>query len=373
MRETWNEITYWLKTCKERCALEKEYENTIVQCLGYLGWKKSIGEISTQYAVQVGHETKLADIVVSSGSIENFVIEVKRPGHIVRHEDERQLVSYMRLVKHPVSFGLYIGDDIRLYYDNGSSFPELIFALEINACDERGERFVELFSRNSFSSQRLKQYCEDVLSVRKRKEKLNRELDDLCSEQGEVILKELFVNYLIEKGYDKNLVESGSENILISAKRKAPKTECVNSGECLIYESKVSSSGEGSNIQSHVHRSYKFNEIICAKPAELAFLIVKQYVEDNPTLTFDDIREIFMKKARLLTREEYERKKRISVDPNFDKRWFHRSEAVILSSDNVEFMVQTGWNYYGYADNRPSNICVLIDFARRQGYTIDEL
>ena len=46
MKELWNEITYWLSSCKDRNVLEKEYENTIVQCLGLLGWKKYIGEIA---------------------------------------------------------------------------------------------------------------------------------------------------------------------------------------------------------------------------------------------------------------------------------------------------------------------------------------
>ncbi len=111
MRDLWNELSYWLSSCKTKNALEKEYENTIVQCLGFLGWKKYIGEITTQYPIQVGHETKLADIVVSLNGVEQFVIEVKRPGHTIQPEDERQLVSYMRFAKHPVKFGLYIGDE----------------------------------------------------------------------------------------------------------------------------------------------------------------------------------------------------------------------------------------------------------------------
>ena len=55
-----------------------------------------------------------ADIVILQDGIESFVIEVKRPNHVIQEEDEKQLFSYMRLMKHRVAFGLYIGDKIRL-------------------------------------------------------------------------------------------------------------------------------------------------------------------------------------------------------------------------------------------------------------------
>ena len=134
MKDLWNEICFDLSECKRRNVLEKDYENAIVQCLAILGWKKYLGEMTTQYPIQVGHETKLADIVVSSGGTEQFVIEVKRPGHTICPEDERQMFSYMRLLKHQVMFGLYIGDDIRLYYDDRSSqsFPEPLFIVNIS-------------------------------------------------------------------------------------------------------------------------------------------------------------------------------------------------------------------------------------------------
>jgi len=102
MKDLWNEICFDLSECKRRNVLEKDYENAIVQCLAILGWKKYLGEITTQYPVKVGHETKLADIVVSSEGIERFVIEVKRPSHVICQEDERQMFSYMRLLKNQV-------------------------------------------------------------------------------------------------------------------------------------------------------------------------------------------------------------------------------------------------------------------------------
>ena len=108
MKEIWNEICHDLSECK----------NKIVWCLGYLGWEKYLVEITIQYPIQVGHKTKLDDIVVFSNGTEQLVIEVKRPGHTISPEDEKQMFSYTRLLNNHVLFGIHIGDDIRPYYDD---------------------------------------------------------------------------------------------------------------------------------------------------------------------------------------------------------------------------------------------------------------
>lgn len=121
MDDIWNEIFLELDDCIKKDVSEKDYESAICYCLKLLGWKKYNGEIVTQYHVQAGHETKLADIVVLQDGVEQFVIEVKQPSHVLRDDDERQLFSYMRLLKNQVRIGLYIGDKIRLYYDDNFS------------------------------------------------------------------------------------------------------------------------------------------------------------------------------------------------------------------------------------------------------------
>ena len=115
--DIWNEICFDLKQCFQNHVLEKEYENAVIHCMTLLGWKKSRGEIKSQCPVKVGHETKYADVVILQDGIDQFVIEMKRPDHVLSKEDELQLFSYMRLLNHQVSFGLYIGEKICLYFD----------------------------------------------------------------------------------------------------------------------------------------------------------------------------------------------------------------------------------------------------------------
>lgn len=370
MKELWNEISYWLSSCKTKNVLEKEYENTIAQCLGLLGWKKYSGEIITQYPIQVGHETKLADIVISLNGVEQFVIEVKRPGHTIQPEDERQLVSYMRLAKHPVQFGLYIGDEIRLYYDEGNTFPEVIFCMDITSNSREGESFVELFRRNTFDCIKLKSYCEKILINRTKEQALDTMLSTFCSEYGETVLKNLLNEHLTQNGFDKYLVDKKLEDINISI---SPKFKFTNEDNIPTSNRSKQSNSEISSSGSKIHRSYLLNGIICRKPAELAFFIVKKYIEENPTLTFEEVRIKLNKYARIISEKEYSIKKDQSADRDFERRWLYKPDAKLLSSDKVVFMVQTGWNYWGYNDSRPANICNLIEFARSQGYDVQEL
>ncbi|MBQ7877334.1 MAG: type I restriction enzyme HsdR N-terminal domain-containing protein [Bacteroidales bacterium] len=66
--------------------------------------------MTIQYPIQVGHKTKLADIVVFSNGTEQFVIEVKRPGHTICPEDEKQMFSYTRLLNNHVFYLGFISE-----------------------------------------------------------------------------------------------------------------------------------------------------------------------------------------------------------------------------------------------------------------------
>ena len=63
----------------------------------------------------------------------------------------------------------------------------------------------------------------------------------------------------------------------------------------------------------------------------------------------------------------------MSTDSDFTRRWSVKFAPMLISSDDIEFAIHTGWNYWGYGDQRPYNICEMIEFARKQGYTVEEL
>ena len=369
MKELWNEITYWLSSCKDRNVLEKEYENTIVQCLGLLGWKKYIGEITTQYAVQVGHETKLADIVVSLDNVEQFVIEVKRPGHIIQPEDERQLVSYMRLLKHPVPFGLYIGDKIRLYFDNGTSFPEMIFCLDVSNDNIAGETFVNLFGRNTFKKSILIDYCTNIIDKRNRVKQLNNEFDLFISDSSNRI-KKLIINYFTEKGHQHDDICEVIEEYEISLRHK---TRPIITPEEDDNGARIQRSDKGMRKGAYHPKTinkFSLNGSEALGCSRLALAITRQFIKDNPLLTISEIRKVLPPWARVRTLDEIHREMALKNDAYYERRWFTDKEDMLTDGEGTSFALTTQWSANG---KYPSDIKPMIDFARRQGYEIKEL
>ena len=210
MNDIWNEICFELRACIQNNVLEKDYENAICNCMVLLGWKKFRGEIITQYPVQAGHENKYADIVIMQDGVEQFVLEIKRPNHILQEEDERQLFSYMRLLKHQVIFGLYVGDKIRLYYDDVSSqqLPEQVFSLDIEENNPDGLKFVKLFSKDSFNVQTVMDFCKEQKAIFQKHKQIQDEVIKILSDTSGNIFKDALKEKYLNEGHSEDWVES---------------------------------------------------------------------------------------------------------------------------------------------------------------------
>ena len=375
MKDLWNEICLELSDCKRRNVQEKEYENTIVRCLVFLGWKKSLSEITTQYPVQVGHETKLADIVVSSEGIEQFVIEVKRPSHVICQEDERQMFSYMRLLKNQVWFGLYIGDDIRLYYDDRSSqsFPEPLFIVDIVKDNPDGVRFVELFAKESFDIEKLQEFCRQKKDELDKEQKIKEEIEMLLSGNGEELFKRLYCEYCISKGLEEDFANRVLEKISVNFLSKDHQTSThylsdlhKNSPVDNVWEDQIRNK---TAFQSKHLKRYSLNKSNPLGCGRLALAIVRQYVKENPHLTYKEIQQRLPSCAAIGTWKEIEQESSTRHDPRFMSRWFTRHEELMTSADKQVFALTTQWG----ANGPSPNILPMIDFARKQGYVVEEL
>lgn len=163
---TWNEICSYLKPCIENNVSEKEYQKKIVLCLEkLLGWEKAEGELIEQYPMQKGKNKCYADIVVLKDKIEQFVIEVKKPNHSKSEEDKGQLKSYMCSLNNLVSCGIYIGDKIYLYHLYVNINPKRyilkeVFSIEIKENNPDGDKFVKLFSKETYNPMDLSKFLD---------------------------------------------------------------------------------------------------------------------------------------------------------------------------------------------------------------------
>lgn len=358
MNDIWNEICFELSTCIQNNVLEKEYENAVCNCMVLLGWKKYRGEIVTQYPVQAGHENKYADIVILQDNVEQFVIEIKRPNHILQEEDERQLFSYMRLLKHQVIFGLYIGDKIRLYYDDIAShqLPEQVFSIDIEENNPDGLKFVELFSKDSFNVQTVTDFCKEQKMIFQKQIQIQNEIAHILSDTSGQIFKDALRGKYLSEGHSEEWVESVLNQIALtvsSSAKERQRTEVL-----LPVSTEKQSLSETKNDRDYTKYSISGGEPLAKNRFVLA--VVRKFVNEHPN-TYSEYTKIFnaLKPDAQGVIKEFDSLLRKQI-----RNYFTGESECLISQDGIKFVVCNQWKI--------QTIQPIIRFANLQGYNVIE-
>lgn len=347
IKELWNELCFNLKECIKDKVLEKEYENAVIHCMTLLGWKKSRGEIKSQCPVKVGHETKYADVVILQDGIDQFVIEMKRPDHVLSKEDERQLFSYMRLLNHQVFFGLYIGEKICLYFDdvNLQGFPEQVFSVDISEDNPDGLKFVELFSKESFSIKVLSDFCKKQKSIMVEQKQMQEEVERLIKDRDGSIFKELLKKKYLEDGRSEQWVDNVLDQFRVTVSRAItndensvqPKFVVEKSWKEESYSQEQAIKNDGKNKQRDF---FSINGMGRFSKRRCALEVVTQYCREKE-LTYEEVELVFNEKipGLIMQYDKIIEKQQGSDDNTKDSRWFFNDP--LKSFDDVEFLVST--------------------------------
>ena len=345
--DIWNEICFDLKQCFQNHVLEKEYENAVIHCMALLGWKKSRGEIQSQCPVQTGHEKKYADVVILQDGIEQFVIEMKRPDHVLSKEDELQLFSYMRLLNHQVSFGLYIGEKICLYFDdvNLPDRPEQVFSVDIVEDNPGGLKFVELFSKESFSINALSDFCKKQKSIMVEQKQMQEEVERLIKDRDGSIFKELLKKKYLKDGRSEQWVDNVLDQFRVTVSRAItndensvqPKFVVEKSWKEESYSQEQAIKNDGKNKQRDF---FSINGMGRFSKRRCALEVVTQYCREKE-LTYGEVELVFNEKipGLIMQYDKIIEKQQGSDDNTKDSRWFFNDP--LKSFDDVEFLVST--------------------------------
>jgi hypothetical protein len=160
--EKWNEICTDLCNCRNRNVSESEYQKQVVLDLRLLGWKLYAHEIREQMTIEIGAANALRpDFVIYKDEKPQFVIELKKPQHVQKERERMQLFSYMKQLN--LKIGLYIGENIQVFYFDAAKDenPRQAFHVTLKTNSEDGKIFVELFSRENYSQERLLEFCQE--------------------------------------------------------------------------------------------------------------------------------------------------------------------------------------------------------------------
>jgi hypothetical protein len=220
-KEKWNEIAYLLSENLPTDLSETDFGQKVIQALRILDWKEYKGEIEKEHSLQFGSVNKLRpDFIIKSEDKRLFVIEIKLPSIPINSNFQRQLFSYMRQLK--LEYGILIGQGIQIFYDGNlinQDDPILLETIQLKPDNEKGEKFVELFSKESYSTELLKSFTLNSLKKINRKEDHKKLTEKILSENYKEKISELIKQDFLNE-YDGELIDSVLKELKIEIKRK---------------------------------------------------------------------------------------------------------------------------------------------------------
>ena len=360
----WNTICTDLLNEKSKQATEKDYQSKVFTHFYYLlGWYNE--RVEQQYQQRVGSNVQYVypDIVFFANNEKLFVIEMKQPNHIQTKEDIEQLSSYMKLL--PVQFGIYIGEHIELYYKPfDSERPTSVLKIELIADSDKGKTFVELFKRDNCNIEKLTVFCKSQIEEIDKENRINDYINELTSDTGKQLLIDLLSSKLYTDGYAEESVNKIIDNIEINITNK---NQLQNSHKEQITVPKVFishrteyKSKKKNNLD---HTRYLFNGKGNYGKGRLALEIVKQFVQDYPNLTYNQLKDTIP--LPIYSFDEIQLWKQTTKDQHKDTRWFEDKNDLMTSSDGIIFAFTTQIG--------SGNIGKIVEFGKKQGYSIEPI
>jgi hypothetical protein len=220
--DKWNEICFLLYDNIKNDISENSFEQNIIQALRVLNWKQFSGDFDIRPSFQIGAANRITpDFVIKSSESEKlFVIEIKQPNIPLTSTFQQQLFSYMRQLK--LEYGILIGQGIQIFYDGNlakQEDPILLETIRFERNSEKGVRFVQLFDKENFDKEFLKDFTLNALKKLNRKEEYKRLTSQVLSDSYKYKLTELIKQDFISD-YDGELIDSVLEELRIEVTSK---------------------------------------------------------------------------------------------------------------------------------------------------------
>ncbi len=350
MKENWKEIVYVLQTDFKVGMLESKFRDDIAYCLRILGWRASNGSVRREVSLPIGNNNSIRPDFVLYKDNKELPIEVKRPGNDCNERQEKQLLSYMRQLKSNV--GIYIGSDIRFFYDdpNDSSDAICIYKIEFDENDNKGITFCELLSYDSFDKEYFELFCREQYDKINDQKKLKTRIDDFFSDSDfDNNIKNLIADLFVKEGFDKNEVEKELSGIYIDVSRNEKKYTTVSTVDTVVRQQRQyqvsDNSGKYEEEFSLDGRSY------CGV-GRFVLAVINKYIEDNPHITFEKLEERF---PSCLSKTKNKEKKTGGVVRKYEdvkkddvlNRFFSKDEDCIKLEGGVKIVVNSQWGNNG--------------------------
>ncbi|KAF0235692.1 MAG: hypothetical protein FD181_3322 [Prolixibacteraceae bacterium] len=336
-KERWNEICFLFSENVNKEISEGLFEKFIIQSLRVLEWKQSLNDFEIRPSFPIGSSNRISpDFLVKKDNQKLFVIEIKQPNIQLNSGFQKQLFSYMRQLK--LEYGLLIGQAIQIFYDgnsNNQDDPVLLEIIKFEKDNERGIKFVKLFSKDSFTQEELKNFTVEAIN------KLNRKLD--FKNITEKILSESFkpeiFNFIKQKflcDYDGELLDNVLENIDIKILKKGDSDTDIFQNNNISVSRQDSKSGVINSILNS----------ICAKPKsqeEILSELVHLFPNRSPDSMMNTIKAQLGGTNPLRMEKEKKIKIRVTYDENI-RRYSVEEPAVKYDNQIIRDYIRKSYN-----------------------------
>lgn len=341
----WNEIVSEYNdnlNCKEE-IVQKTWEVLFKLCFGY-----SKPEIDSQRSVKMGVMTKRADIVITNGVEDLFVIELKR--HVL-HEGQEQLFSYLNQLK--IDLGILVCDKLYIYdYDytakeNSYSVLEIPFIQD----NPNGSRFVELFSKDNFDKQKIKDFIKEC---NENKDIVNEIKNEITSNLASELLKKYFKEKYTEIDIDKILAEY---TVSVSKKSSVYTNPAATISGSSIYVPRMTTS----SFMTKDATQFMVNGTPTGGKGPTVYAAVKAFIDSHPNISVQELKSAF---PDYLAKPGFGKmiRKVEDVTPN---EWSGSrfNKHPIFLSDGTRITVSTQW--------KPDNMQSFIEGVKKLGIAIE--
>lgn len=342
MKYTWKEIVSDLSCFLTNNSKESEYQREIESCLKQLGWKKSNNTMIPQYNLHFGSVNSLRiDIVLCKNEIPILPIEIKRPNVGCKTKD-KQITSYMRQLKSNI--GLYIGENIQIYYDVSNNYNEnaiSVFKVEFSEEDKNGLELCNLLSYDNCSKEKLEEFSKDCYEKIIETKNLKKRLNDFLSPANQKNnIKDLIKTKFLEEGFKEENIEKELENINFNIYRKQE--------EIRIELPKISQNRQCNSERNNSNYLFK-GKYYCM--GRFALEVIRDIVRKNPKITFSELEKFIPEELQNRTNGVVERledvKARKFSSKDTGKRYFMEDDEIIHLFDGTQVVVYTQWVSYG--------------------------
>lgn len=339
MNDNWIEIVETLQPYVKCNSIEPKYQQEIENCLKFLGWRNSNKTMQSQVIINIGHKNSIRpDIVLYKNGIPVLPIEIKRPNNICNIKQESQLMSYMRQLR--LNIGLYIGENIQLYYDNPNDFdsPISVFKVEFREDDANGDIFCEMLSYGKFDIVSLEVFCKERYNQIIDRNNLQQRLNEFFfSSNATKNIMNLIKEKFTKEGFEDEVLDVELKKLDININWR----DTPNLSQAIVTSPILEDTDENQNAY------FSFDGITFHCKRRFVLELIKYYVENNPNVNFEELEKQFPAelhtKSLGVVRTLSSVNERIIFQPDLRKRYFLKENEIIILSDGTKVVVNNQW------------------------------